>query len=419
MKVLILTQYFWPETFRINEVAQSLKEAGCEVSILTGQPNYPEGRVFAGYRALGLGRENFAGCRVYRVPLAPRGRAKAFGLAVNYISFVLSAGIAGRWLLREQRFDVIFVYGISPILQAVPGLLLRRRTGAAVVVWVQDLWPQSLEVTGFLRNRWALALVATVVRWIYRNSDLLLVQSEGFLAPVQAMSGRVPVEYHPNPGELAFSSGAAGAPSLRLEPGFNVVFAGNLGWVQALDTVLAAASLLAGLPAVRFVLIGSGSRRDWLDGEIRRLGLTNVQLAGRFAPEQMPAILAQASALLVSLARSPTMSQTIPSKIQAYLAAGRPIIASLDGEGARVVELAAAGVACPAEDAGALAEAVRSLHAMSAPELQRLGRSGRLYYEQHFEPRMLAERLRRRFAALIATRPESGRNGTRARQDHG
>lgn len=418
MKILVLSQYFWPEAFRINEVVESLREVGCEVSVLTGQPNYPEGVVFKSYRALAAGCEQFADCRVYRVPLVPRGRASAIRLTLNYLSFVFFASAVGPWLVRREKIDVIFVYGISPILQALPGVLLRRLTGGALVVWVQDLWPQSLEVTGFVRNRRLLAIVAAVVRWIYRHSDLLLVQSEGFFPYVRAMSGRTPVEYHPNPGELAFSRQTAVATALMLEPGFNVVFAGNLGTAQALDTVLAAAALLTDLPSVRFVLIGSGSRSDWLRAEVLRLGLRNVQMPGRFALNQMPGILAQASTLLVSLARNPIMSQTIPSKIQAYLAAGRPIIASLDGEGGRIIDVAGAGLTCPAEDAEALAASIRSLHALSPGELERLGRNGRSYYEQHFEPRMLALRLQRRFSELLGARaqpPVSDAAGTTRR----
>ena len=404
MRVLILSQYFWPETFRINEVAQSLCEAGCEVGVLTGQPNYPDGKVFPGYHAWAAGRERYAGCTVWRLPLVPRGRGGGLRLALNYLSFVLSAGLIGPWLLRGKRFDVIFVYGISPILQALPGMVLRHSTGAALVPWVQDLWPQSLEVTGFVRNPRLLSLVASLVRWIYRRSDLLLVQSPGFVPLVRAMAGGTPVEIHPNPGELAFQSRPEGAPALVLDPGFNVVFAGNLGTVQALDTVLAAAQLLRDEAEVRFVLVGSGSRSEWLKQEVHRLGLKNVQLPGRFPPEAMPGILAQAAALLVSLTRSPIMSQTVPSKIQAYLAAARPVIAALDGEGARVVEEAGAGLACPAQDAVALAESVRRLCAASVQDRQRMGENGRRYYEQQFEPNMLAQRLVQRFAQLTARR---------------
>lgn len=403
MRVLILSQHFWPETFRINEVAQSLREAGCEVGVLTGQPNYPDGKVFAGYRAWGCGSQTHAGGTIWRVPLAPRGRGSSRRLVANYLSFLASASLLGPWLLRGRRFDVIFVYGTSPILQAIPGIVLRLTTGARLVTWVQDLWPQSLEATGHVRNRHLLNAVAKVVGWIYRRSDLLLVQSPGFVPLVREMAGETSVEVHPNPGELAFRTEPTGEPALRLDPGFNVVFAGNLGTVQALDTVLAAAALLRDVPGLRFVLVGSGSRAEWLKQEVQRQGLTNMQFPGRFPPDAMPGILGQASALLVSLTRSEILAQTVPSKIQAYLAAGRPVVASLDGEGARVVVEAGAGIACPAEDAAALAQAVRRLHACDAAERQRMGENGRRYYAQQFDPDRLAERLVQRFEQLAAT----------------
>lgn len=402
MKLLILSQHFWPESFRISEVAQSLRAEGCEVSVLTGQPNYPEGKVFKGYRAWTTVKERYADCTVHRVPLFPRGRGGALRLVLNYLSFVVTAALIGSWMLRGQRFDVILVYAPSPILQAIPAVWLAWLKGAPLVTWVQDLWPESLVATGYVRDPRMLSAVAAVVRWIYRRNDLLLVQSRAFVKPVRSMAGRTPVAYHPNPGELAFSALACtGNPAIALEPGFNVVFAGNLGTVQALDTVLAAAQLLRNEADVRFVLVGSGSRSEWLRQESERLGLTNILLPGRFAPQQMPGILAQASALLVSLARDPTMAQTVPSKIQAYLAAARPIIASLDGEGARVVADAGAGVTCPAEDAKALADAVRWLKALPPEERNRMALLGRSYYERHFDPGALAVQLIGQLNAVV------------------
>jgi glycosyltransferase involved in cell wall biosynthesis len=413
MRILILTQYFWPETFRINEVAQSLRAAGCQVTVLTGQPNYPTGKVFDGYRARGVGGEEHEGYTIYRVPIVPRGKSTASRLVANYLSFIASASLFGPWLLRGRRFDVIFVFGMSPILQAIPGVVLKLIKQAQLVTWVQDLWPESLSATGFVRSPRLLSAVAAVVRWIYRRNDLLLVQSEAFVEPVTRMAGGTPVAYHPNPGELAFSAPISErAPALVLEPGFNVVFAGNLGTVQALDTILTAAQLLRDEPAVRFVLVGSGSRSDWLRQEVRRLGLTNVQMPGRFEPHEMPGILTQASALLVSLARAPIMAQTVPSKIPAYLAAARPIIASLDGEGARVVEDAKAGISCPAEDAQALADAVQYLRALPADARAHMARQGRNYYERRFEPGVLTARLSEQLEALVRT--GGGRAGTRA-----
>jgi len=404
MKVLVLSQYFWPESFRITEVVQALGRLDCHITVLTGQPNYPQGEIFDGYRAFGFGvQQHELGYSIYRVPLAPRGQGGALGLVANYLSFVLSACVFGPWLLRKQSFDVVFVYAPSPIIQAIPAVWLAFLKRAKLVTWVQDLWPQSLEATGFVLNRRVLDAVAVLVRWIYRQCDLLLVQSEAFIAPVKAMAGKTAVQYHPNPGEIAFGkSGAFGPAALVLEAGFNVVFAGNLGTVQALGTVLDAAELLLPYTDIRIVLVGSGSRSEWLRHEVVRRRLGNVQLVGRFPTGAMPGILAQASALLVSLVRSPIMSQTIPSKLQAYLAAGKPIIASLDGEGARVVEASGAGLSCPAEDAGGLADAVLRLKAIPQDELQRMGDAGQIYYKLHFDPAMLAEKLVKHFSAVLA-----------------
>jgi glycosyltransferase involved in cell wall biosynthesis len=409
MKILIVSHYFWPENFRINEVAESLRDIGCEIVVLTGQPNYPQGVVFDGYSMFSVHTDEYRGIPVHRVPLIPRGRGSGFRLALNYLSFVFFASIIGPWHLRGKPIDVVLVHGMSPILQALPGIWLARLKGARVVTWVQDLWPESLSVTGFVRNPRVLAAVSRVVRWIYRHNDLLLVQSRAFVEPVGRLAGRTPVEYHPNPGELAFDDARETGPTaLTLSPGFNVVFAGNLGTVQSLGTILDTAELLADLPDVRFVLVGSGSRDEWLAAEVSRRRLVNVQLAGRFPPDAMPGILSQASALLVTLVRDPIMAQTIPSKVQAYLAAGKPILAALDGEGAAVVRDAGAGMACDAEDSRGLADAMRRLRGMSESERVKMGAAGRVYYLRHFEPAALARRLANRLEHLVRESPGPG-----------
>lgn len=405
MKILVLSQHFWPETFRINEVAQSLQAEGCDVTVLTGQPNYPEGVVRAGYSAAALTTEQFSGIAVHRVPLVPRGKGSAIRLVANYLSFVVSAGVFGMWHLRGKRFDAVLVYATSPVLQAIPAIWLARLKRARLATWVQDLWPESLSATGYVRHPGLLSLVGRLVKWIYRHNDLLLVQSQAFVLPVTRMAGTTPVAYHPNPGEIAFSSAASKTqfPALVLDQGFNVVFAGNLGTVQALGTVLDAAEQLRhAAPDVRFVIIGSGSRGAWVQEQAKARGLENVRLPGRYEPAQMPAILAQADALLVSLVHDPLMSLTVPSKLQAYLAAGRPVIASLDGEGARIVDESQAGLSCTPENAAALAEAVLRLRALSPEEREQMAQRGRRYYELHFEPRALAAQLKRSLEQLVA-----------------
>lgn len=395
MKILIVGQHYWPESFRITEVAESLSRAGCTVTVLTGQPNYPTGKTFPGYSAARILRETKEGVGIYRVPQFPRGAGKAWQLISNYLSFVVFSLVLGPWLLRGLRFDAVLVYAPGPILQALPGILIGRIKGAAVCTWIQDLWPESLEVTGFVRNPRLLRAIAVLVRWVYRHNDLLLVQSQAFMAKVKPMAGSVPVAYHPNPGELpAAQSGLNEDTGIKLAAEFNILFAGNLGAAQALETILDAAEITKDAHGLRWVIVGSGRRAQWLADEIQRRQLTQVQLTGWVDPHKMPALLAQASVLLVTLNRSPIMSLTVPTKIQAYLAAGRPIIASIDGEGARVVTEAAAGLACPAQDALALAAAARDLLHRTPEALDRFGLAGRRYYETNFDPDVLTGRLK-------------------------
>ena len=401
MRVLVVSQYYWPETFRITEVVQALRDEGCEVLVLTGQPNYPEGVPFKGYSWWSMRVEQHDGVTILRVPLFPRGDGRAIRLALNYLSFILLATVFGPWLLRGHSIDRVFVFGMSPILQAIPAVWLARLKKASLITWVQDLWPESLSAAGFVHSQRVLKVVSRVVSWIYRKSDLILVQSQAFIEPVQKMAGNTPVRYHPNPGDFAFSNIKVEQECpFSFEPGFNVVFAGNMGTVQSLDAIVSAAEILRDDEDIRFVMVGSGSRAEWLKSEIARRNLANVQLPGRFPLSAMPSIMSQASALLVSLVKSPIMSQTVPSKVQAYLAAGKPIIASLDGEGVRVILEAGAGVAAPAEDARGLADAIRDLKSRPTLELERMGQNARIFYEQNFEPRRLAQRLKGMLVAI-------------------
>lgn len=402
MNVLMVSQYFWPEGFRVNDLVLSLKAHGVHVDVLTGKPNYPKGALFDGYRMWGCQVERWEGIDLHRVPLAPRGDSGALRLLLNYLSFIVFGTLFGAWMLRGKKADVVFVYGMSPILQAIPAVFLKWVKGAKLVVWVQDLWPESLEATGFVRNRLALALVRMVVRWIYRRADLILVQSEAFIAPVAALADPAKVKYYPNSADDVFKALPTDAPCdiAGLEAGFSVVFAGNLGNAQAVDTIIEAAALLRDYPVIRLYLVGSGSRSAWLAQQVISRGLSNVILAGQFPLTSMPGILGRASALLVTLKDASIFNQTIPSKIQAYLAMGKPIIACLNGEGARIVSKAGAGISCPAEDPAALARTIIALQQMTAPERAAMGEQARLYFDRHFDSAMLTDVLIDHLAAL-------------------
>lgn len=397
MRLLIVSQYFWPETFIINDLARLLVQRGIKVTVLTGKPNYPGGKILDGYRAWGVQRREYEGVDIVRVPLFPRGKNSRVKLALNYLSFIFSASLCGSYALRGRKFDAILVFGVSPLLKALAAMLLVWLKKVPLVVWVQDLWPESLRATGHLKSTPVVGVVGWLVRAIYKRADLILVQSRAFREPVAAYCDRPQkICYYPNfylapDGDLPTARAIALAHDLRQR--FSVVFAGNIGVAQDPETILQTARLLRDDPGIRVVLIGSGSRDAWLAEQVAALGLDNLKLAGRFDPADMPHLFAASSALLVTLTAEPTFARTVPSKVQAYLAAGRPIVAALDGEGARVIAEAEVGLCAPSGGAEALAGAIRKLRAMPLAELGNLGANGKRYFERNFEPQKLVDEL--------------------------
>lgn len=408
MRVLILSQYFWPESFSINQLAATLREQGAEVEILTAKPNYPDGKIYPGYSAWGCQRDSFQEMPIHRIPLFPRGTG-GFRLALNYISFVVAGLVFGPWMLRGTRFDAIFVYAPSPILQAIPAILLGLIKKCPVVLWVQDLWPDSLSATGYIRSPLILAAIRELVRWIYRQVDLILVQSEAFREPVAELAGDVSkIAFFPNGVEAKLlenpiPSAAVECLAAAMGGCFSVLFAGNLGSAQALDTILDAAAILRDEASIRLFLVGTGNQFDLLKARIRDENLSNVEMPGRFSREDMTLLFKNASVLLASLRDDQVFDRTIPSKIQSYMMAGKPIIASLNGEGARIIQLAGAGLSCPAEDPQALAETIRKLSTL--PDHVRLayGQSARQYAVENFSLDLLAVRFSRLLSNLLTT----------------
>jgi len=402
LRILIVSQYFWPESFRISDVAKTLAEKGVHVEVLTGKPNYPGGNIFPGYRVCGYQKEVYEGVTVHRIPLFPRGRG-GWRLAFNYLSFVLTGLIFAPSLLRGRSFDAIFVFAPSPILQAIPAIFLGWVKCCPVALWVQDLWPDSLSATGHVDNPLVIGLVRSVVRVIYRYADLLMVQSQAFIKPVREFAGETPIVYYPNSVDNSFSEPAnSDAPNIAgLGDGFSVVFAGNIGAAQAVDVIIEAASILREFKNIHFLVLGEGSRREHMLQEAMRLGLVNLHLPGRFPFEAMPGILQRASALLVTLTDQPIFAATVPSKVQAYMAVGRPIIACLNGEGARLVLEAEAGLSAPAEDSKALAAVILELYRKTPEEQKRLGENGRQYFLKHFNHEELVDELIEHFKELI------------------
>jgi colanic acid biosynthesis glycosyl transferase WcaI len=398
LKVLVVSQYFWPEVFRVNEVVSELTARGHEVTVLTGRPNYPEGAVFAEYQRAPTQFNSYAGAEVLRVPLRPRGTG-GLRLMLNYWSFVFWGCLLGPWLLRGRKFDAIFCFETSPITSALPAVLLRRLKRAPLLLWVLDLWPDTLSAVGIVRSERVLGWVGRLVAFIYKRCDLILGQSRSFDAPIERWS-RAPhkTRYFPQWAEAAFDGGLeAIPPAPELVPhatAFKVLFAGNIGDAQDFPAILDAAQALRARADIHWLIVGDGRAADWVRAEIARRGLGGtVFMLGRHPLERMPEFFKGSDVLLASLRAEPIFAMTIPGKVSAYLTAGKPMLAMLDGEGARVVVEAGAGLAVPAGDGRALAGAVEQLAGMDAAMREAMGQRARSYCQREFHRASLISQL--------------------------
>jgi colanic acid biosynthesis glycosyl transferase WcaI len=396
LRILIVTQYFKPENFRVNDLAIGLKERGHDVEVLTGLPNYPSGKLYPGYSPFAPLTEEFEGIRIKRVPLIPRGNRRNWQLMANYVSFAILACLVGPLRCRG-RYDVVFVYEPSPVTVALPGILLKLLRRAPLLFWVQDLWPESLSATGAVRAQWILKLIRRLVDFIYRRCDRVLVSSKGFTNHVLASGiGEERVVYLANWAEDLYRP-MANAPTPvqgEMPQGFRVMFAGNIGSAQSFETILEAADRLRDYSEIHWIIVGDGNMRPWVAERVKTLGLgKQLHLLGRRPLEAMPAYFAAADALLVSLRADPVFALTVPSKVQSYLACGKPIIAALDGEGAAIVAESGAGIQCPPENSEKLAQAVLRLYQTPKSERLAMGEKGRQYFERNFERNLLLDRI--------------------------
>ena len=392
----MISQYFWPENFRINDLVSEWIQRGHEVVVLTGVPNYPMGKVFDAYKKTPDDFMAFEGAKIIRAPIIPRGSSR-LALTLNYASFVISSFLCGVWRLRGIHADVIFVYEPSPVTVGLPAVWLGKIKKIPVVFWALDLWPDTLTAVGAVRSPTVLRMIGRLVQYIYNRCTLVLGQSRGFMGSIaNYCNDPTKIRYFPSWAEDVFTNtGVNPAPEIPvLKHGFTVLFAGNIGEAQDMPAVLGAAEKLRTHSHLRWVIVGDGRKSEWLHAEVVRRGLQDqVLMPGRFPVERMPSFYAHADALLVSLKSDPVFSMTIPGKVQTYLMTGIPLLGMLDGEGAAVIHDAHAGLTCAAGDSAALAEKVLELAAMSAEKRQHLGKNGQSYALKEFGRSQLMDRM--------------------------
>ncbi len=388
MKILFVTQWFPPEPAKLLlDLTTCARAAGHELTVLTGFPNYPMGKLYPGYRLKLWQRETIEGVPIIRVPLYPEHSGSAWRRVLNYLSFALSAAIIGPWLV--PRVDVIHFHH-PPLTAAFPAWLLSRMSRTPLTCEIQDMWPETLAATGMLNNSRLLKVVGWCAKRVYNATDAIRVISQGFRdnliqkgvpsEKIHVISNWVDADfYRPQEPDHAL------AEKLGLADRFNIMFAGTIGLAQGLETVLDAAALLSDLPRLQFVLVGDGADSSRLEELARQRGLSNVKFLGRYPGDQMPKMYALADVLLIHLRDDPLFRITIPHKVFTYLASAKPILAALEGDPAEVVRSAEAGIACPPSNPQALADAARRLYEMPSDQLQTMGRRGRLAVRECYD----------------------------------
>ena len=376
MTVLVVCQHYWPEPYPLQDVCDELVRRGHQVLVVTGVPNYPLGHIYPEYRK-GRNREQTEnGVRIHRCFTIGRRNNVIFRF-LNYFSFAISSKLYLRHL--KEEFDVVFTNQTSPVTMSGGAMVYGRKHRKKVVLYCMDLWPASLAAGGVGERSLIYRAFGRISKKIYRAADRILITSESFrdYLQTQFQIGDDRIVYHPQYANV--TQIPQRSPDQK---NVNLVFAGNIGTAQSIDTILKAAKHLEEVKQLWWHIVGDGSELENCKEMAAKLGLSNVIFHGRKPQSEIPEYMAMADGLLLTLTADPVISMTLPGKTQTYMASGKPIIAAANGEIPRVIADSCCGFCAPAEDAEALAGAVRDF--MAHPDRRSLGENGKRYYQQHF-----------------------------------
>lgn len=391
-KILFVCQYFYPETFRGNDIAFHLAEEGHDVHVVTGIPNYPKGKFFPDYGLFKKRHEVINGVRVTRLPLVPRGEDNKIMLMLNFFSFFI---VGWFWMLFHalwHKYDLVFCQQLSPVMMSSPAVLYKKIRHVPLYTWVLDLWPESLTAAGGINNKYILGFFNLFVKSEYKNSDKILTSSKSFDQSILKYGDyKDKVIYYPQ-----WSDGASNASGLNFalpeklqelssNGDFIVMFAGAVGEAHGMECNMQAALKTKEYKNIKWVIVGDGRRLDWVRSFVKENGIEETVITlGRFPSETMPLFFEKADVMLVSLTDSPLFNMYSPAKIASYMAAERPIIAALNGEGGEVIRAAECGWNVKAGDSDSLAKLVIALSQTDRQELAVKGQKGKAYYDKFF-----------------------------------
>ena len=386
-RVLIVSQYFYPESFRINELAFELADKGYNVDVLTAIPNYPEGKYYKGYGVFRNRKECIKGVNVYRCFHIPRGNAGNLLMSLNYLSFLFTASFRVVFqFVWKKKYDAIIGFQMSPITQVVPGCLLGSIRRSKVFTWVQDIWPDSItDNTTEKQNRILLPPLTWITEYVYRHSDKILITSKGMAGLVNRRAdygGKI--IYVPNWCD-DFSTPSQTPIDFQVPQGFNIMMAGNIGEGIGPDEVINAIRELSDNHNINFLFVGGGSRVDYMKRKAKEYQLNNIFFLGKYPYETMGTVYSATDALLLTLMKtnSPHLDVTVPSRLQAYMSAGKPVFAMI-GTGARdVINEAHCGFVTESGDYKGLAQLIKENY-RNRELLKEYGNNARIYFLEHF-----------------------------------
>ncbi|KAF2960930.1 glycosyltransferase family 4 protein [Fervidobacterium sp. 2310opik-2] len=397
-RILIISLHFYPEQFRINDIALEFVKNNYDVKVVTGIPNYPAGRFYKGYSFWKRRKEKWNGINIQRLFIFPRFKNK-ITLTINYLSFIVSGYFWSK--IEKEIFDYVFVFATSPILQALPAIWYSKRFSKPVYLYVQDLWPESLIIAGGIKNKYVLSVVDKIVNYIYSNSHLIFVTSQGLREEILKRNiEEDKVIYLPQYAEEFYKPIEKSTVPEFDSKVFNITFTGNVGYAQGLEILPKIAKVLLEKTSKRIVfnLIGDGRAKEKL---IKIIKENNVEQMFNFVDykpsKEIPRYISASDVVLLSYQKNELLSKYIPAKLQSYMACGKPILAIADGETKRIIEEAKCGICVEQNDINGIVEAILKLSEMKNSELQLMGYRGYEYYIKHFSKQVLIPKLLKYF----------------------
>ncbi len=395
MRLLIVSQYFWPEHFRINDIALGLKEKGNEVSVITSIPNYPMGKFFPGYSFFNSSDELWNGISIIRSKQIPRGKNSSLLLSLNYFSFAILATWKVLWM--PKKYDRILVYQVSPVFSIIPALVAKWKFQIPLYVQIMDLWPETFASTQQGKKSYFRKWVGTISDYLYRKADHLFLPFKSS-QPILVQRG-IPankMSYLPNSVDSFYLPVSQDPQYESLFTGeTHFLLTGNLGEAQGIELIIEVAHELKDFyPNLRWVLVGDGRNREELEQSVREKRLENiVSFPGRYPATVIPYLIARADASLLTLKKEPIFAITVPNRLQSYMACGKPIIASIDGEAADIINDSSSGMVAPAGDLQGFAELVKKFMNTSEEQKKQWGMNARSYFLRHFERNQVLDQL--------------------------